>query len=140
MLRCLYFACFLLLIIIIAVSTTGCSTLSLTGSKTPPTHHVPGTNSMAMLQNNESAINSLIDSVLAFIRQHNGLVVGIFAFLGMGAMAYLYYLEKTRKYLNFSLEELGLIKTIMVSASRIWENHKPGRKVIRIKDYQGVEE
>jgi len=49
----------------------------------------------------------------------------------------MYYAERVRHYRKFSKEEIALVKIIKDNAGRIWENHRPGRKVIRREDWEG---
>lgn len=62
--------------------------------------------------------------------------------LALGGLLWLWLLfrfharEWQRRRPRFSTEEIALIKTIKDNSTRIWENHRPGRNVVRLEEWR----
>jgi len=49
------------------------------------------------------------------------------------ALARLYTTEKSHRISGWQLEELALLKIIKTNALRLWNNHRPDRKIIHLE-------
>jgi len=51
-------------------------------------------------------------------------------------LARFYTAEKNRRLPGWQLEDLTLLKIIKTNALRLWNNHRPDRKIIRLEDWK----
>jgi len=75
-----------------------------------------------------------------FIMNNYGIIIALLALFALLLITRAFNSHIVHRQVNFSGEELSMIKIIQDTAGRIWENHRPEKKVVRIRDYQGVEE
>ena len=60
-------------------------------------------------------------------------LLGLFC---LGLLAIFYAIEKSRVMPVCQLEDLALLKIIKKNTFRLWNNHRPDRKLIRLEDWK----
>jgi len=71
---------------------------------------------------------------IQFIEENQRAMLGLVALLSLWLLVRAYELQHGRKHSRLSMEELTLLKIIKDNASRIWNHHRPGKKIIRLED------
>ena len=61
---------------------------------------------------------------------------GLLGLLWLWTLARFYSAEKRRRIPAWQLEDLALLKIIKSNALRLWNSHRPDRKLIRLEDYR----
>jgi len=56
--------------------------------------------------------------------------------LWLWALARFYSAETRRRIPAWQTEDLALLKIIKTNALRLWDTHRPGRKIIRLEDWK----
>ena len=134
------FAIRLAFFIALSFMLTGCSNGPLFPNikKGPPgAPHGTGINMpMATKPRAESSVNKLPQSIARFFHENNSAILGLLGIIFLWIYIRAYSTEKNRRYTKISKEEVGLLKIIRDNASRIWENHRPGRNVVRLEDWK----
>jgi hypothetical protein len=64
-------------------------------------------------------------------------ISGLLALLWLWTLARFYSAEKRRRIPAWYLEDLALLKIIKTNALRLWNNHRPDRKIIQLEDWRG---
>ena len=62
---------------------------------------------------------------------------GLLGLLWLWTLARFYSAEKRRRISAWQLEDLAFLKIIKTNALRLWNNHRPDRKIIRLEDWRG---
>ena len=62
---------------------------------------------------------------------------GLLGLLWLWTLARSYSSEKRRWIPAWKLEDLALLKIIKTNALRLWNNHRPARKIIRLEEWRG---
>jgi len=63
-------------------------------------------------------------------------ISGLLGLLWLWTLARFYSAEKRRRIHAWQLEDLALLKIIKTNALRLWNNHRPDRKIIRLEDWR----
>jgi len=61
---------------------------------------------------------------------------GLLDLLWLWTLASFYSAEKRRRIPAWQLEDLALLKIIKTNVLRLWNNHRPDRKIIRLEDWK----
>jgi len=61
---------------------------------------------------------------------------GLLALLWLWTLASFYSSEKRRRISAWQVGDLALLKIIKTNALRLWNNHRPDRKIIRLEDWK----
>lgn len=70
------------------------------------------------------------------IKANRAEMLGLAALLGMWIQARAYEREKQRGRERITMQDLALLKIARNNLNRIWENHRPGKKVVRIEEFR----
>jgi len=62
---------------------------------------------------------------------------GLLGLFWLWTLARLYSAEKRRRISRWQLEDLALLKIIKTNSLRLWNNHRPDRKIIRLEEWRG---
>jgi len=60
-------------------------------------------------------------------------ITALLGLLWLWTLARLYTTEKSHRISGWQLEELALLKIIKTNALRLWNNHRPDRKIIHLE-------
>jgi len=71
---------------------------------------------------------------MQFIEENQRALLGLVALLSLWLLVRAYELQRGRKHSRLSMEDLALLKIIKDNAARIWNHHRPGKKIIRLED------
>ncbi|MBN2061410.1 MAG: hypothetical protein JW882_13440 [Deltaproteobacteria bacterium] len=71
------------------------------------------------------------------LRKYHGYAISLLLLMLLWSIVRYLRTVQTVKKLDLTKEEIGLLKIIKVNAVQLWENHRPKKKVVRIKDYLG---
>lgn len=80
----------------------------------------------------ESRIKTLSNPIFKFIKRNSMAMLGLLALCSMWMLARVYNGEKQRQSKKYDIQDLGLLKIAKNNLNRIWENRRPGRKVVRL--------
>jgi hypothetical protein len=72
--------------------------------------------------------------LLRFPKKYKRKISGLLGLLWLWTLARLYEAEKRRRIPRWHLEDLALLKIIKTNALRLWNNHRPDKKIIRLED------
>jgi len=61
---------------------------------------------------------------------------GLLGLLWLWTLARFYSAETRRRIPKWQLEDLTLLKIIKTNALRLWNNHRPDRKIIRLEEWR----
>jgi len=61
---------------------------------------------------------------------------GLLGLLWLWTLTSFYSAEKRRRIPAWQLEDLALLKIIKTNALRLWNNHRPDRKIIRLEEWR----
>jgi len=75
--------------------------------------------------------------LLCFLKNYKRKISGLLGLLWLGTLARFYSAEKRRRSPTWQLEDLAPLKIIKTNALRLWNNHRPDRKIIRLEDWRG---
>ncbi len=71
---------------------------------------------------------------IQFVEESQHATLANMAFLCMWLLPRAYEIERGRKYQKLSMDDIGPLKIIKDNATRIWNHHHRGKKVIRLED------
>jgi len=71
--------------------------------------------------------------LLRFLKNYKRKINGLLGPLWLRTFARFYSAEKRRRIPLWQLEDLALLKIIKPNALRLWNNHRPDRKIIRLR-------
>ena len=74
------------------------------------------------------------NAFMQFIEENQRALLGLVALLSLWLLVRAYELQRGRKHSRLSMEDLALLKIIKDNAARIWNHHRPGKKIIRLED------
>ena len=115
----------------------GCSTSHLFSNLKRSHPRSPPKTTILPSSSDKISIPKLIHSIDQFISKNKNPILGILALFFRWIITRGYYAERNNKQIvNLSEEELGVIKTIKVCASFMWERYRPGRNVVRLEDWR----
>jgi len=72
--------------------------------------------------------------LLRFLKKYKRKISGLMGLLWLWTLARLYEAEKRRRIPRWHLEDLALLKIIKTNALRLWNTHRPERKIIRLEE------
>ena len=112
--------------------TTSCSYL---------TNNVKNTNNYSppLAQAQLLAIHTTPDKpspLLRFMESYKRKISDLLGILWLWTLARLYEGEKRRRIPAWNMEDLAFLKIIKTNALRLWNNHRPDRKIIRLEDWR----
>jgi hypothetical protein len=71
---------------------------------------------------------------IQFVDENPHAILALMALFCLWLLARTYTIEQGRKHEKLSTEDIALLKIIKDNATRIWNHHHPGKKVIRLED------
>ena len=74
--------------------------------------------------------------ILRFLKKYKRKISGLLGLLWLWTLAILYEAEKRRRIPRWQLEDLALLKIIKTNALRLWNTHRPDRKIIRLEEWR----
>jgi len=102
------------------------------------TNNVKNTNDYSPpLEQAKHAQAQLLAIQTAFGKKYKRKISGLLGLLWLWTLARFYSAEKRRRIPAWQLEDLALLKIIKTNALRLWNNHRPDRKIIRLEDWRG---
>ena len=72
--------------------------------------------------------------LVQFVDKNPHAILGLMALLCMWLLVRAYEIQRGRKYQKLNMDDIGPLKIIKDNATRIWNHHHPGKKVIRLED------
>ena len=72
--------------------------------------------------------------LVQFVDKNHHTILALMALFCLWLLARAYTIEQKRKHEKLSTEDIALLKIIKDNATRIWNHHHPGKKVIRLED------
>lgn len=82
----------------------------------------------------ESKLKMLSKRVFKFIKINSMPMIGLLALCSMWLLARAYNAEKQCRSKKYDIQDLGLLKIAKNNLNRLWENRRPGRKVVWLRD------
>jgi len=73
---------------------------------------------------------------IQFNEENQRALLAIMALLCLWLLERAHQIHRGRKYHKLSIEDLALLKIIKDNASRIWNHHRPGKKIIRLEGWK----
>ena len=74
--------------------------------------------------------------LLRFLKNYTRKISDPLGLLWLWTLARLYEAEKRRRIPAWQLEDLALLKIIKTNALRLWNTHRPDRKIIRLEEWR----
>jgi hypothetical protein len=71
---------------------------------------------------------------IQFVDENQHATLANMALLCMWLLVRAYEIQRGRKYQKLNMDDIALLKIIKDNATRIWNHHHPGKKVIRLED------
>ncbi len=71
---------------------------------------------------------------IQFVDKNHHTILGLMALLCMWLLVRAYEIQRGRKYQKLNMDDIGPLKIIKDNATRIWNHHHPGKRVIRLED------
>lgn len=71
---------------------------------------------------------------IQFVDENPHAILGLMALLCMWLLVRAYEIQRGRKYQKLNMDDIGPLKIIKDNATRIWNHHHPGKRVIRLED------
>ena len=113
------------LFVTLLLITTSCSYLTNNVKNTPPLEQAKHAQAQLL------AIQTIPDKKSSPLLRS-----GLLGLLWLWTLARLYAAEKRRRIPVWQLEDLALLKIIKTNALRLWNNHRPDRRIIRLEDWR----
>jgi len=127
------------LFVTLLLITASCS--YLTNNITNTTNHSTPIEQARHVQAQLLAIHTTPDKkpspLLRFLKKYKRKISGLVALPWLWTLAKLYEAEKRRRIPRWHLEDLALLKIIKTNALRLWNTHRPDRKIIRLEEWRG---
>jgi hypothetical protein len=114
--------------------TASCSYLTNNVKNTPPLEQAK--HAQAQLLAIQTIPNKKSSRLLRFLKKYKRKISGLLGLLWLWTLARLYEAEKRRRIPRWHLEDLALLKIIKTNALRLWNNHRPDRKIIRLEEWR----
>jgi len=105
---------------------------SMNGGSTPVTSTISLDRAIS-----ESKIETLSNHFFKLIMMNSMAMLGLLALCSMWLLARAYNGEKQRQAKKYDIQDLGLLKIARNNLNRLWENHRPGRKIVRLEEWKG---
>ena len=84
----------------------------------------------------DSISKSLPHIFFEAVKANRAEVLGLAALLGLWIQARAYEREKQQGRERITMQDLALLKIARNNLNRIWENHRPGKKVVRMEEFR----
>jgi hypothetical protein len=122
------------LFVTLLLITTSCSYLTNNVKNTPPLEQAKHAQAQLL------AINitpyKKFSQLLRFLKKYKRKINGLFGLLWLWTLVRFYSAEKRRRIPRWQLEDIALLKIIKINALRLWNNHRPDRKIIRLEEWR----
>jgi len=122
------------LFVTLLLITTSCSYLTNNVKNTPPLEQAK--HAQAQLLAIPNTPDKKSSPLLRFLKEYKRKISGLLGLLWLWTLARLYAAEKRRRIPAWQLEDLALLKIIKTNALRLWNNHRPDRKIIRLEEWR----
>jgi hypothetical protein len=129
------YRCYGGLLLILLLISASCSSLTLNiKDQSPATKKANHTQAVILaLQTTPDKKSS---PLLRFLKKYIRNIIGLLGLLWLWLLARFYITEKSRRVPGWKLEDIALLKIIKDNAVRLWNNHRPDRKIIRLEDWR----
>jgi hypothetical protein len=122
------------LFVTLLLITTSCSYLTNNVKNTSPLEQAQ--HAQAQLIAIPTTPDKKSSPLLRFLKNYKRKISGLLGLLYLWTLARLYAAEKRRRIPRWQLEDLALLKIIKTNALRLWNNHRPDRKIIRLEEWR----
>jgi len=126
------------LFVTLLLITTSCSYLTNNVKNTkdysPPLEQTK--HAQAQLLAIQTTFDKKSSPLLRFLKNYKRKISGLLGLLWLWTLARFYSVEKRRRIPAWQLEDLALLKIIKTNALRLWNNHRPDRKIILLEDWR----
>jgi len=87
-----------------------------------------------------TAVQSISDDksnpFIRFLKKCKIKIMGILGLLWLCMLDRFYKMEKGRRIPRWKLDDIARLHAIRLNAIRLWDNHRPDRKIIRLEDWK----
>ncbi len=73
---------------------------------------------------------------IRLIDENQHVLLSLAGLFWLWLLARVYEVERGRTHQRLSIDDLALLKIIKDNATRIWNTHYPGKKIIRLEDWK----
>jgi len=115
--------------------TTSCSYLTNNVTNAPPLKQAK--HAQAQLFAIHTTLYKKSSQLLCYLKKYKRKISGLLDHLWLWTLARFYSSEKERRIPAWQLEDLALLKIIKTNALRLWNTHRPDRKIIRLEEWRG---
>jgi len=118
--------------------TTSCSyfTNNVKNTTNPSIPIEQARHAQAQLLAIQTAPDKKSSPLLRFLKKYKRKISGLLGLLWLWTLARLYEAEKRRRISRWHLEDLALLKIIKTNALRLWNTHRPDRKIICLEEWR----
>jgi len=115
--------------------STNCRSLTLiTKDHSPPLEQAKHT--QAVTPAVQSTSDKKSNQLFRLLKKYRSKIIALLSLFWLWLLARFYITERSRRISRWKLEDIALLKIIKTNALRLWNNHRPNKKLIRLEDWK----